>query len=576
MASVTTVQAPPPQRWTRFRFDVWTAAVLVVAVLAFVPIAAVLGMAMAPTDGIWEHLSATVLPRYVRTTLLLMTGVGIGTFVVGTGTAWLVTMCRLPGRHILEWALLLPLAMPAYVVAYVYTDFLEFAGPIQGLLRHVFGWQLRSDYWFPDIRSLSGAITVMTLVLYPYVYLLARAAFLDQAAGVVEVSRSLGRGPWRTFCTVSLPMARPSIVVGISLCMMETLNDFGTVDFFAVPTFTTGIFDVWLNMGSASGAAQMASVLLIFVLALVIVERAARRGRRYYHYHQKAAHEDAASGQVLMPRWRAVALIACVTPIVCGFLLPAGLLVTYALNHYQVALQPEFATHAGNSLMLSGLAALAAVVIGTFLAYGTRLRGGRIVRTAARLASLGYAVPGAVLAIGVILPTALLDNTIDAWSQSLFGIPTGLLISGTVIVVVIGYVVRFLALSYGAMEAGLGRITPNMDGAARTLGLGPARLLLRVHLPLLRASLLTAGLLVFVDGMKELPMTMILRPFNFETLATFVHQYAMDERLEESAPGALAIVLVGILPVILLSRTLGARLKANAVPLAGPVEVAAP
>ena len=575
MAPVTTVQIQISKRSIRFRFNAWTAAVLIVAVLAFVPIAAVLGMAMAPTDGVWDHLSATVLPQYVRTTLLLMTGVGIGTFIVGTGTAWLITVYRLPGRQILEWALLLPLAMPAYVVAYVYTDILEFAGPIQGLLRHLYGWKLHSDYWFPDIRSLGGAITVMTLVLYPYVYLLARAAFLDQAAGVVEVSRSLGHGPWRTFCKVSLPMARPSIVVGISLCMMEALNDFGTVDFFAVPTFTTGIFDVWLNMGSASGAAQMASVLLIFVLALVIVERAARRGRRYYHSYQKAEYEGMASSQTLTPKWRAAAFVACVVPIVGGFLIPAGLLVTYALRHYQVALQPEFSIYAGNSLMLSGLAALVAVMVGTFLAYGTRLHGGRIVLLATRVASLGYAVPGAVLAIGVILPTALLDNTIDAWSQSLFGIPTGLLISGTVMVVVIGYVVRFLALSYGAMEAGLARITPNMDGAARTLGAGPGRLLLRVHLPLLRASLLTAGLLVFVDCMKELPMTMILRPFNFETLATFVHQYAMDERLEESAPGALAIVIAGILPVILLSRTLGARLKANVAPVVGSVEVAA-
>ena len=538
------------------RLDGWTLATIAIALLASVPVVSVAVIASGPSGGVWQHLAETVLPLYVRTTLALMTGVGVGTFLVGTGAAWLVTMYRFPGRRLLEWGLLLPLAMPAYVAAYVHTDLLEYAGPVQSWLREVFDWRRPTDYWFPEIRSLSGAIVVMTLVLYPYVYLLARAAFLDQTRGVLEASRTLGRGPLVTFLTVSLPMARPAIVVGVSLAMMETLNDFGTVHFFAVPTFTAGIFDVWVNMGSAPAAAQMACVLLLFVVALVTLERGARRGRRYH----QAGRAGAPVPRRILPRglgW--LAGLACLLPVGLGFLLPAAVLVEYATRNYGVALAAQFPAYALNSLTLSGTAALVAVVVGTFMAYGGRLSGSPVLKGAARLASLGYAVPGAILAIGVIVPTAWFDNRVDAAARALFGLPTGLVVSGSMLILVIGFVVRFLALSYGAMEAGLTRITPNMDGAARTLGAGPAGLLRRVHLPLLRSSLTTAGLLVFVDSMKELPMTLILQPFNFGTLATFVHQYAADERFEQSAIGALTIVAVGMLPVIALNRAMDAQ-----------------
>jgi iron(III) transport system permease protein len=536
------------------RIDGWTLGTVLIAVAASVPIVAVVWLALTPGESVWGHLASTVLPLYIRTTLLLMAGVGLGTLVIGAGTAWLVTMCRFPGRHIFEWALLLPMAIPAYVVAYVYTDLLEYAGPAQEALRASFGWTTRGDYWFPEIRSLGGAIAVMTLAFYPYVYLLSRAAFLEQSVCVLEVGRTLGHGPWRSAFRVALPLARPALVIGLSLVLMETLNDFGTVDYFAVATFTAGIFDVWLNMNSVSGAAQLASVLLLFVLVVVYLERRGRRGRRYHH---TSARYRALPGYPLRGGAAALALLACLAPVVLGFAVPAGVLGSYALTHYADTLEADFLTYTANSLGLSAMAAVITVAVGIFMAYGARLRGGPVVTAATRFASLGYAVPGAVLAIGVVLPTAWLDNTVDAILNSVFGISTGLLLSGSIFVIILGYVVRFLALSFGTIEASLSKVTASMDGAARTLGAGPAATLRRVHLPIMRGSVLTAAILVFVDCMKELPMTVILRPFDFHTLATFVHQYASDELLAESSLAALTIVASGILPVVLLSRTIG-------------------
>ncbi len=542
--------SPLRRAFTRHRPDGWTCAALIVAALVAIPVVAVVALAFSPDDGIWAHLSSTVLPLYIRETFLLMVGVGVGTFVIGTGTAWLVTMCRFPGSRVFEWAMLLPLAVPTYVLAFVVTDQLEYAGTLQAWLREIFGWKDRRDYWFPEIRSLGGAIAVMTLVLYPYVYLLSRAAFLEQSVCVLEVSRTLGKDPWQGFASVAMPLARPAIVVGVALALMETLNDFGTVQFFAVPTFTAGIYDVWLNMNSIAGAAQMASVLLLFVIVLLVVERMARRGQRYHHTSSKYSSLPT---YPLHGTRAALAVLACLLPVVLGFLLPAGVLAKYALAHYATTLSGYFWTYAANSLMLSSLTALVAVAIGLSMAYGLRLGAGPVVKAATRVASTGYAVPGAVLAIGVIIPMAAIDNALDALSRSVFGMSVGLVMSGTLFAIVYGYLARFTALSFGTLEAGLAKITPSMDGAARTLGCGPMRVLRRVHLPMLRGSAMTAALLVFVDCMKELPMTIILRPFNFETLATHVYQFASDELLEESALGALTIVATGILPVILLS-----------------------
>lgn len=528
----------------------WTIGTVIIAMIAILPIAAVLVLSLSPTDDIWQHLASTVLPLYISTTLLLMVGVGAGTLVIGVGTAWLVSMCRFPGKSVFEWALLLPMAMPAYVIAYLYTDILEYAGPVQSLLRDIFGWSTKRDYWFPEIRSLGGAISMMTLVLYPYVYLLSRAAFMEQSICVLEASRVLGRGPVRSFFSVALPLARPAIIIGISLVLMEALNDFGTVDFFAVSTFTLGIYDVWLNMNNVAGAAQLAAVLLIFVMVLVLAERFARRKKRFHHTTTKY---KALPGYLLEGRAKVLATLACALPVIFGFALPAAILAGYSFIYFETAMNADFLGYAFNSFMLSSLAAVLAIAIGVFMAYGVRLRNERLLKIMVRLASLGYAVPGAVLAVGVLVTLGSIDNGIDGIMRSTFGISTGLLFSGTIAAVTFGYLVRFLALSFGSVEASLGKVTPSMDGAARSLGHGPLSTLRRVHLPIIRASILTASMMVFVDCMKELPLTVILRPFNFHTLATFVHQYASDEQLGEASLAALSIVGFGILPVIVLS-----------------------
>ncbi len=532
----------------------WVWAGSVIAAIVSVPLLAVVWLAFHPAENIWPHLASTVLPGYLRSTAWLMAGNGLATLVIGAGTAWLVTMCRFPGRGLLEWMLLLPLAVPGYVIAYVYTDLLEFAGPVQLALRAIFGWETARDYWFPDIRTLGGAITVMSLVLYPYVYLLARAAYLEQSACVLEVSRTLGRGPWYSFIWIGLPLARPAIVVGLSLVLMETLNDFGTVDYFAVGTLTAGVFNVWLHMGNAGGAAQIALVMLLVMLALIGTERLARRRRRFHHTtgrYRPLARMQLTGGKAIL------ATLACAMPVLLGFVTPVVVLLNLGLGSEAGAWGRSFLSLARNSLLLSGVAALMAVAVGMVLAYGLRIRGGRVMQIATRLASVGYAVPGAVLAVGVLIPFAALDNNVDAIMRERFGLSTGLVLTGTIFAIAFAYVVRFLAAAFGALDAGLAKVSPGMDMAAKTLGSGPWRTLMRVHLPLLRGSLLTAATLVFVDSMKELPATLILRPFNFETLATHVYQFASDELLQEAAPAALTIVLVGVVPVLLLIKTIG-------------------
>ena len=551
---------PPASRAAPFSAGLpggWTVGIVLIAALVAAPLAAVVGIALQPGEDLWAHLASTVLPRYVSASARLALGVGLGVLVIGAGTAWLVTVCRFPGRRVFEWALLLPLAMPAYLAAYAYTDLLEFAGPVQMALRGVFGWRTGADYWFPEVRGMGGAIAFMTLVLYPYVYLLARAAFLEQSVGMLELGRTLGRGPWRVFFTIALPLARPALAIGVLLALMETLNDFGTVDFFAIPTFTVGIYRIWFGMNNAPAAAQLASVLLGVVLVLIGLERVARRSRRY---HSAAGKFRPLPRFPLRGRRAALATAACTAPILLGFAVPAGALLANSVGADFTTGGAGLWTFAANSLTVSLLAAGACLLAGTFMAYGVRLGGGALARVASRTALVGYAVPGAVLAIGVLAPAAWLDNAIDAAMRSAFGYSTGLLLSGTVAAVTFAYVVRFIALSFGTVEASLAKITPAMDDAARSLGLTPLGALPRVHLPLMRGSLMTAGLLVFVDAMKELPMTLILRPFNFDTLATHVYEYASYEQFGQAAPAALGIVVAGLLPVILLSRSI-ARLR---------------
>ena len=528
----------------------WAVPALLIAAVLSVPTLAIVGSVFAPAGEIWEHLLATVMGEYVRNTLVLALGVGAGVLVIGVATAWLVTMCRFPGRATCEWALLLPMAMPAYIVAYTYTDLLQFSGPVQSSLRAWFGWR-RGDYPFPDIRSLEGAIFVMALTFYPYVYLLARAAFLQQSANLFEASRALGRGPWRSFFGVALPLARPGIAAGVALALMETLADFGTVQFFAVDTFTTGIYRTWFGMGSLTAAGQLAAVLLLVVLLVLALERLARGRARFHHAPHGARPLPPAA---LSPPRAAVALAACLLPIVLGFAVPAAALVHLTLTRGGDARAGAlFGQLAAHSFLLAGTTAFVAIAVATVLAYALRVAPSPLTLFATRVAVLGYAVPGAVIAVGTLIAFGALDRTIDAGVRAATGAPVGLLVSGTVVALVLAYLVRFLAASFNAVEASLTRITPSLDEAPRSLGHGPTSTLLRVHLPLLRGGLLTGAMLVFVDVMKELPATLVVRPFNFDTLAIRVYNLAADERLAEASTAALTIVLVGLLPVIALS-----------------------
>ena len=519
---------------------------LVVALLAGLPVASVgLNLFVGGTSSTWTHLSQTVLPDYIANTLWLCLGVGLGVGLIGVATAWLTTMHEFPGRRIFEWALVLPMAMPAYVMAYVYTDLLQFVGPLQTTLRETFGWQ-HGDYWFPDIRTLPGAVLMFVCVLYPYVYLLARSAFLERASGMLEAARTLGMGPWRAFFAVSLPLARPAIAAGIALALMETLADYGTVAYFAVNTFTTGIYRAWFSLGDRVAAAQLASMLLGFVLFLLMVERISRGRARYNNTSGLPA---------------ALAIIVCSLPLLLGFILPAVLLLKMALTEGDAQFGERFILLARNSFVLASITAGIAVLLALLLAYGARLSKTTLANALNRLVGLGYAVPGAVIAVGVLIPVTRLDNWLAGQWLLWFGYNPGLLLTGGIAALIYAYLVRVLGVALHSIESSLAKITPSMDDAARSLGLGQSETLRRVHAPMLRGSLLTAALLVFVDVMKELPATLVMRPFNFDTLATQAYTLASDERLAEASTASLAIVAVGLLPLIAISRQISRSRK---------------
>ena len=532
---------------------------VVVAVLAGLPVASVgLNLFAGGTSETWGHLAATVLPEYILNSLWLCLGVGAGVAVLGVATAWLTAMHEFPGRRVFDWAMVLPLAMPAYVMAYVYTDFLQFVGPVQTALRETFGWE-HGDYWFPDIRSLPGAMLMFICVLYPYVYLLARTAFLERASGMLEAARTLGMGSWRAFFSVSLPLARPAIVAGVSLALMETLADYGTVAYFAVNTFTTGIYRAWFSLGDRIAAAQLAAMLLGFVLFLLMAERISRGRARY---HNTTGRNRPMAGARLTGVRALLAVLACSLPLLLGFLLPAALLLKMALADGDAQFGERFVMLSRNSFVLAGTTAVIAVLLALLMAYAARLSRSVVANGMNRLVGLGYAVPGAVIAVGVLIPVTRLDNWLAGQWEQWFGSNPGLLLTGGIAALIYAYLVRFLAVALHTVESSLGKITSSMDDAARSLGLGQGQTLRRVHAPMLRGSLLTAGLLVFVDVMKELPATLVMRPFNFDTLATQAYTLASDERLAEASTASLAIVAVGLLPLIALSRQISAARRA--------------
>ena len=523
-------------------------AVLVAGAIAL-PVLVVLQNIFVPSQGTWAHLVQTVLGDYALNSLLLMAGVAFGVIFGGVLTAWITTMCRFPGRRVFEWALLLPMAMPAYVMAYAYTDLLQFSGPVQSALRLAMGWSA-GQYWFPDVRSLGGAVLMFSLVLYPYVYLLARAAFLEQSDSMLEMARVSGYSPWGTFLHVALPLARPGIVAGTALALMETLADFGTVSYFGVHTFTTGIYRAWFSLGDHTAAAQLSAALLGFVFLIMLIERVTRARASFYSSSQRKQLRNVYQ---LRGRWVPLAFVFCAIPVLFGFLLPAGVMLHMALTSGDAQFGSRYVQLTFNTVSLATLTAVLAVTLALAVGYAARSTS-ITVRIANRIAGLGYAVPGAVIAVGVLIPITRLDHAIGAMIESFGGSNPGLLLTGGVAALVYAYLVRFFAVALQSVDAGLSKITPNMDSAARSLGLGPAATLVRVHAPLLWRSALTAGLLVFVDVMKELPATFVMRPFNFDTLAVQAYTLASDERLTEASTAALTIVAVGLIPLMVLSR----------------------
>jgi iron(III) transport system permease protein len=541
--------ATRPHRAPRPRAGWLGLASLAAAALIVGPIIAVVASAFGRGEGAWTHLVATVLGSYVWNTLLLLAGVTWGVVSIGVLSAWLVTAYRFPGQRVLEWALVLPLAVPAYVMAYAYTDWLQYTGPVQTWLRGVTGWQAR-EYWFPDIRSLWGAAAMLSFALYPYVYLITRTAFLEMSRSALEAGRLAGHGAWGAFFRVALPLARPAIAAGTALALMETLADFGTVSYFAVEVFTLGIFKAWFAMGDLAAAGRLAACLLGFVALVLALERWTRGAARY----DSSAPRRPQPPQVLRGAAAAAAFVACAAPVAFGFLVPSGLLLHLAVSDPDARWGPRVLALVGNSFTVAGVTAIVAVATATMMAYAARLSRSPLVTGANRIAALGYAVPGAVVAVGILVPLGRFDNLAAAWLETTFGLKTGLLLTGSIAALVYAYVVRFLAVALQTTEAGLAKVTPSMEDAARSLGAGPAGTLARVHAPLLVGSLLTAGLIVFVDTLKELPATFALRPFNFDTLAIEAYNLTKDERLAEAAVPALVIVAVGLLPLLVLSR----------------------
>ncbi|WP_432797781.1 ABC transporter permease [Poriferisphaera sp. WC338] len=536
-------------------FSAWTLLALAVSALVVVPIGTVLFSLTQDSQGEWAHLAATRLPGYLINTLIIAVGVCTCAAGIGTATAWLVTTCDFPCRRLFSWALILPLAVPAYIAAYAYADLLQFSGPLQTWLRATFEWN-RDDYWFPDIRTRGGAIFILTATLYPYVYLAARTAFLEQSACTLEVARTLGRGPWRAFVSVALPLARPSIAAGTALVLMETLADFGAVEHCAVDTLATGVYHTWRSLENHVAAAQLASLLLGIVALAVCLEALARRRARH---HQLSNRFKTIRRKRLGPISSALAMLLCGLPMLAGFMVPAGIFVYRAIMTGDARGAEIAISHGKNSLLLASIAAVVAVVFAVLVTYAHRLSKGRIAAIAARVTSLGYALPGTVLGLGVLIPLTFLDHRINDLTQWLFNTRPGLLLTGTAFAVMLGYQTRFLGVALAMLQSAFQRVRPSLDDAARTLGASRWRLVLLVHLPILRASVLAAGLLVFVDVVKELPVTLMLRPFNFDTLAVRTYQLASDERLDQAAFSALLIIALGLIPVALLATLLAPR-----------------
>ena len=525
---------------------------LFVAALVSLPIVVTLLSLAQPAGPIWEHLRDTVLNEYLLNTLALMMLTGGLSLLLGVTTGWLVGACQFRGRATLSWLLMLPLASPAYIVAYVYTDLLEVSGPVQTTLRSWLSLGI-NDLQLPPIRNLTGAAVLLSLVLYPYIYLLCRNSFAGRSGAQFDAARVLGHGPLSAFLRVALPAARPAIVSGLALVLMETLADFGVVSYFSVPTFSTGIFRTWLGLGDPQAALKLASLMLLFVIVLVGLEESNRRGA-------VDRSDIAGASQINLTGIRALfAIAACMLPIVLGFVIPAVTLAIYAADNVNAATQAKFTQLALNSLLLAMAAGVGVTLIAWVLAYVKRLRPGLLTHSLIRVSTLGYALPGILLAVALLKPV----GGFDAWLMETWLDLSKPLLSGSLFLLLYAYLCRFLTVAYQSVDSGFAGISHDIDAAARTLGTSTSEMIRKIHFPLLRPSIFAACLLVFVDVMRELPATLILRPFNFDTLATQVYRLASDERLAEASGAALMIVILGVLPVVLLQRTKGVGNRAE-------------
>lgn len=532
--------------------SLWSLGAVAIALVVVLPISAVVWLAFFPENNIWPHLLSTTLPRYLKNTAILMVSVGLLSGMVGTGAAWIVSRYRFPGAGWLEWALLLPLAIPAYVGAYALVDLLEYAGPVQTALREIMGWKTSRDYWFPQIRSIGAAVVVLSAALYPYVYLMARAAFREQPASAEEVAMSLGAGAFERFRRIGLPLARPAIAAGMAIVMMETVNDFGTVEFFAVQTLTTGIFSVWLDGSNAGGAAQIATVVLVLVVFLMGLEKSSRRRARFFNLSSR--HSPVERVRLIGGAgWLALAL--CLVPFLLGFVLPAGVILSHAVSNADRWADPGLLDAMKNTIFVGGVASGLTVLAGVFMVYGVRLSGSALPKLLLPLTTIGYAAPGAVLGVGILIPLASFDHAVADAVEAATGYDIGLVMTGSAAALILAYAVRFFAIAQGAADAAMGRVSPSLPMAARSLGRTQGRVLREVYVPMMRASVASALLLVFVDCVKELPATLLLRPFNFNTLATRVHEQASLENLGQAAPAAVLVILVGLVAVGMLART---------------------
>lgn len=542
----------PWRRLGPFRLNPWVATATLIALALLLPVLVVAVGSFAATGDTWSHLAATVLPEYVRNSIFLVLGSGALALIIGTTTAWLVAACEFPGRRLFEWALILPLSVPAYIAAYTYAGIFDVTGPVQRLLRIVVpGWSERILYL--DVMRFEMALVIFGVVLYPYVYLIARTSFLGQSRTALEASRSLGRGGWSAFFRIALPLARPALAAGLTLVAMEVLNDYGAVAYYGIPTFTTGIFRSWLALGDLDAAIRLAALLMLVVFAVLGLERILRRGKRVEE--GSGAHRPLRRYPLTGIRG-AAAIGACLLPLLLGFIIPVAQLGYWAVLTAGKVVDIRFVRLVGNTFLLAVGGALICVILALLLAYTARLHRTIYMSTVARTAVLGYSIPGAVIAVGVLVSFGWLDRNLAALIEQATGSSVGLLLSGSLAALLFAYAVRFLAVALLPVEAGFERQCRNLDEASRSLGIPPFATLRRVALPLLRSTLMGALILVFVDVLKEIPLTLVLRPFNFDTLATKAYQLAVDEQVAESASAALVVIATGLIPIIWLNRLL--------------------